>query len=246
MKFNTSISKIVPGDHIIRGQALSALIAESSFAESIYLLLKGGKPSATQAVIFQAALVSVIDHGMGTASSMAARFVASGGNSVNASVAAGVIALGDYHGGAIEKAMKQFAGIVSAKEFVAKALQEKTTMYGFGHKIYKDADPRVGQLLQVCARESFTSPFIDLALAVETEIASQKGKKIPLNIDGLIAGILLELGFTPKQGKVFFIIARTPGLVAQVLEELQTEEPVRRIDEEEITYTGSLPNRSNP
>src|SRR3989344_1942414 len=224
MKFNTSISKIVPGDHIIRGQALSALIAESSFAESIYLLLKGGKPSATQAVIFQAALVSVIDHGMGTASSMAARFVASGGNSVNASVA---------------------AGIVSAKEFVAKALQEKTTMYGFGHKIYKDADPRVGQLLQVCARESFTSPFIDLALAVETEIASQKGKKIPLNIDGLIAGILLELGFTPKQGKGFFIIARTPGLVAQVLEELQTEDPVRRIDEEEITYTGSLPNRSN-
>ena len=238
MEFHTSISKMTPDDHIIRGEKLSQLMKENSFAQVIYLLLKGEKPSAKEAAVFEAALISVIDHGMGTASSMAARFAASGGNSVNASVAAGIIALGDYHGGAVEKAMEQFAGAPAPKEFVSEALQNKKTIYGFGHKVYKEKDPRVSQLLDVCQQNKFNFKYIDFVVAVETEIALQKGKKIPLNIDGLIAAILLELGFTPKQGKGFFVIARTPGLVVQVLEELESGEPVRRIQEDQITYQG--------
>jgi len=238
MEFKTSISKIIPNDHIIRGEKLSELIQDASFSDTIYLLIKGEKPTAIQSKVFTSALVSIIDHGMGTASSMAARFAASGGNTVNASVAAGVIALGDYHGGAIEKAMEQLTQVTSAKDFVADAINHKKTVYGFGHKIYKEEDPRVRQLLDVCEKSGFISPYIDVLKSIEQEMAQQKGKKIPLNIDGLIAAILLEFNFTPQQGKGFFIIGRTPGLVAQVVEELASEEPVRRISEEEITYQG--------
>ena len=238
MEFKTSISKIIPDDHIIRDEKLSNLIQKSSFADTIFLLLSGKKPTKAQSKIFEAALISVIDHGMGTTSSMAARFVASGGNEVNTSVAAGVMALGDYHGGAIEKTMQQLMQITLVKNFVSDALENKKTIYGFGHKIYKDTDPRVNQLLEICQKVKFNSAHIDTLKSIEIEIRKQKGKKIPLNIDGLLAAILLEFGFNPQQGRGFFIIARTPGLVAQVVEELDSKEPVRRVDEQDIVYTG--------
>src|SRR3989344_4758134 len=155
MEFHTSISKMTPDDHIIRGEKLSQLMKENSFAQVIYLLLKGEKPSAKEAAVFEAALISVIDHGMGTTSSMTARFAASGGNSVNASVAAGIIALGDYHGGAIEKAMEQFRKISLVKDFVADALKNKKIIYGFGHSVYKNRDPRVKEILLVCDKVNF-------------------------------------------------------------------------------------------
>ena len=117
-------------------------------------------------------------------------------------------------------------------------LEGKKIVYGFGHKIYKDKDPRVGQILAVCKKAKFSSQYIDLVLAIEQEIEQQKGKKIVLNIDGLMAAILLAMDFNPLQGKGVFIIARTPGLVAQVVEELESEEPVRRLEEDEISYQG--------
>lgn len=238
MEFKTSISKMTADDHIIRGEKLSDLIAGSNFSDAIYLLLRGEKPNQAQSKVFTAMLVSVIDHGMGTASSMTARFAASGGNTVNSSVAAGVLALGDYHGGAIEKAMQQLTGIKDAKAFVTDALANKKIIYGFGHKIYKDSDPRVAQVLGVCEKAGFESNNIELVQQIEKELENQKGKKIVLNIDGLMAAILLEMGFNSLQGKGLFVIARTPGLTAQVIEELQSDEHVRRIDEDEIKYEG--------
>ena len=237
MDFKTSISKMTADDHTIRGHKLSALM-KGSFSDAIFLILNGETPSPQQSKIFEALLVSIIDHGMGTTSSLASRFVASGGNSVNASIAGGVLAIGDYHGGAIEKAMAALRGVSSAKEFVGNGLEKHHTFYGFGHKLYKERDPRVISLLQICEDENFRSPYIDLMKEIEHEIAKQKGNKIPLNIDGLIAAILLAMNFDPLAGKAVFVIARTPGLAAQVVEELKNEPPVRRIDESNITYEG--------
>ena len=235
MKFKTSISKMTDDDHIIRGEELSKIM-EGSFANAIFLILKGKNPTEVESKIFETMLVSIIDHGMGTTSSMAARFVASAGNSVNSAIGTGILALGDYHGGAIEKAMEQLKDVINAKDFVKKALDNKQTIYGFGHKIYKDEDPRTQQILSLCQELKYQSKYIDLVQEIEEEIESQKGKKIILNIDGLIAAILLEMGFTSNVGKAFFVIGRTPGLAAQVIEELENEPPVRRIDESEITY----------
>lgn len=225
-------------DHIIRGEKLSKLIMQSSFSDAIYLLMRSSKPTEIESKIFASMLVAVIDHGMGTTSSMATRFVASGGTTVNASVAAGILALGEYHGGAIEKAMEQLVLIKDTAGFIKNALATGQTIYGFGHKIYKDSDPRVIQLLAVCNDMGFTSPYIELVLHMEKELEIQKGKKIVLNIDGLMAGILLQMGFSPLQGRGVFVIARTPGLVAQAIEEIVSGEQVRRIDEDSIEYHG--------
>lgn len=242
MEFKTSISKMTDNDMVLRGEKLSDLIKESTFAQAIFLILSGRKPNEKELKIFEAMLVSVIDHGMGTTSALASRIAVSGGNGVNAGISAGVLALGDYHGGAIELAMNQIKQAVdkktSAQDFVKNNLESKATIYGFGHKVYKDVDPRVKQLLEVFESQAFVSEFVTYVLEVEEEIKQQKGKKIPLNVDGLLGAVLLEMGFNANQGKAFFIIARTPGLAAQAIEEIETEKPVRRINEEEITYEG--------
>jgi len=238
MEFKTKISKVTEDDMILRGEKLSSLISSSSFSDSIFLLLNKKKPSSEESKVFSALLVSSIDHGMGTTSSLASRFVMSGGNSLNAAVGGGILALGDYHGGAGEKALEQFKEISNAEEFVSGALASKKVIFGYGHKIYKTEDPRVKQVLELCNSVGYKSKYIDLALEIESALEKAKGKKIILNIDGLMAAILLEMGFSALAARGVFIIARTPGLVAQSIEEKEEEKPVRRVDEEDINYEG--------
>jgi len=225
-------------DLIIRGEKLSSLMEKGSFSDAIFLLLSGKNPTAKESQLFSALLVSAIDHGMGTTSSMTSRFVMSTGNDLNTAVGAGVLALGKYHGGAIEEAMKQLSSSEKPEVYVASAIKNKTILFGFGHKIYTDHDPRVQQLLKLCKKIDFKSMYIDRALAVERSIEKIKGKKLVLNIDGFIAAALLGMGFSPSVGKGVFIIGRIPGLVAQAVEEKEREKPVRRVEEEEIVYDG--------
>jgi len=240
MEFKTSISKITKEGMIIRGEKLSDLINKNSFTDAIFLLLRKRNPTSVESTLFSAMLISIIDHGMGTTSSMTSRFVMSGGNDLNTSVGAGILALGNYHGGAIEQAMVQLNTLTKQTAVVEQHINEllgnKKIIYGFGHKIYKTEDPRVTQLLQLCKENNYASSYIDLALQIELLIEKIKGKKICLNIDGLLAAILLEMGFSPLVGKGIFIIGRTPGLVAQSIEEREKEKPVRRIDEDSINY----------
>ncbi len=250
MKFRTAVSVMTKDDLVLRGVKLSSLVGSAPFAEAVFLLLAGRKPSRGEARLFDAILTSCIDHGTGTASALSSRFVASTGNPLNASVAAGVLALGEYHGGAIEAAMRQFLKVQErldadkrdlaavVKDFVAESLEQRVRLMGFGHKVYKDADPRVTQLFRIAEEAGVSSPFFLIARRVEEELAAQKGKKLVLNIDGFIAAALLAMSFPPEVGKGVFIIARTPGLVAHAVEERLRERPVRRLDEDEITYDG--------
>ena len=238
MEYKTKISKIENQDVTIRGEKLSSLVKTGKFADSIFLLLSGRKPKEQESILFEKILTAVIDHGMGTTSSLSSRFVASGGNSLNVGVGAGVLSIGDYHGGAIENAMKFFYGLKDASDEevklkVKRMLENKQTLYGFGHKIYKTGDPRVAVIIE----EIKTSTFLRFKDLIESTIKETKGKQIPINIDGLIAIILCDFGFDPLLGKGIFIIGRTPGLVAQTYEELKEEKPVRRLGEDEIQYS---------
>jgi len=245
MEFKTSISKVTENDTLIRGEKLSTLVGTTSFTDVTFLLLSGRKPDEKESRLFSALMTSVIDHGMGTASSMSSRFVASTGNDLNASVAAGVLALGKYHGGAIEPAMLQFecmnAGKGNAEEkatsFVEDALANKKIIFGFGHKVYKDEDPRVKQLLALCEELGYSSEYVSLAQATETALEKAKGKRLVLNVDGFIAAVLLEMKFSADVGNGVFLIARLPSLVANAAEEKEKEKPVRRVDEKDISYS---------
>ncbi|MDP3734725.1 MAG: citryl-CoA lyase [Nanoarchaeota archaeon] len=239
MEYKTRISKVHKNDIIIRGKNLSSLINSGKLSDVIFLQLSGRTPEEKESIIFEKMLISIIDHGMGVTSSMTSRFIASGGNGINVAVGGGILSLGDYHGGAVEKTMQQFLNwkkddLAAIRELI----QQKKTIYGFGHKHYHDGDPRVQFLIKEMQAIGFESQYLEWKELIEQLFEEIKGKKLHLNIDGLIAILLCDFNFDPMLGKGIFIIGRTPGLVAQAHEELKYEKPVRRIEEDEITYIG--------
>ncbi len=130
--------------------------------------------------------------------------------------------ISDSHGGAIEPCMeflyrmKDQGQGQSIKQEVAKYLSEGKKMAGFGHRIYQ-VDPRAQLILAKLKEANLGQEFIEIALEIETQLKQQKGKILPINIDGAIACVLCSWGWEAKLGKAVFIIARTPGLCGQYL-----------------------------
>lgn len=240
MEFKTKISKIEDNDVNIRGEHLSDLVKVGRFTDVIFLELSGRNPNEKESIIFEKMLISIIDHGMGTTSSLASRFVISGGNSLNVGVAGGILSIGDFHGGAIEKAMKLFNewnGKSSAEivDEIKSMIDNKKVLYGLGHRHYKNGDPRVAWLIEEANKCGYESKFLFMKDLIEKTFFEVKEKKLLMNVDGLIALFLCDFGFDPLLGKGIFLIGRTPGLVAQCHEE-KYEKPVRRVSETEINY----------
>ena len=88
------------------GYDLIDMIGKKSFGDLVYLLFTGDLPRGNEGKMVEAILVSSCEHGLATPSTNAARSVASGGVPLQAAVAAGIVCLGDYHGGAIEQCAK--------------------------------------------------------------------------------------------------------------------------------------------
>lgn len=241
--YKTSISTHVDGSLYVYGHNLIELAGSSSFSRAIYLILKGEMPDRASEKMFEAILTIAIDHGIEPASVVAARNIYSGGSPVQAAVAGGILALGEYHGGAIEGAMEAFKKYESlgVGKLINDYAKSGERVLGFGHRLY-ETDPRTQKLIALAKENGFFGKFVKFALLCEEEL-SGGGKKLPLNIDGIIAALLLEMGFNPKVGKGVFIIARTPGLVAHVVEEALREKPVRRLTEKDVEYDGPRPRK---
>lgn len=104
--WQTAITAIAPNSIRVRGYDVAELMERTSFSDAVFLVLKGDLPSAKESEMMRAILVSSIDHGVTPPSVLAARTVMSAGNSLNTAVAAGVMAIGDVHGGAIEQSAR--------------------------------------------------------------------------------------------------------------------------------------------
>ena len=237
-KWKTSITNHNEnGDPLIHGYNLTELINKVNFTQSIFLVLKGQIPSKNEEKLLNAILVSSIDHGISAPSTTIARLTASNGVSSSTAIANGIASIGESHGGAAEALAKLLQENKTAVEIVNEHKEAKIRIPGFGHKIYL-VDPRTQELLKIAEETLFNGKFVKLALEIEKELENSSGKKLPLNIDGAIAALLLELGFDYKLGKSLFIISRVVGIAAHVHEEQTTAKPVRRISEEDIDYTG--------
>src|SRR5215217_3066085 len=102
----------------IRGHAVTSLMQSATFTDMIVLLHLGRLPSAGERRLLDALLIGVADHGSGAPSCAAARLAASGNrSSISSAIAAGVLAIGDDHGGAGSNCMELIAaGLAGAKE----------------------------------------------------------------------------------------------------------------------------------
>lgn len=219
---------------------MAELIKNKSFVEAIFLVLKGNLPSVNENKMLNALFTAAIDHGVGTASALTARTVASAGNSMHTALAAGILAMGKLHGGATEDAAKFFAENVGEKnigELVKSLKEKKIRLPGYGHKVLTH-DHRTEVLFTVAKETKFYGEHCKFSEEVGAELNKISSKPLPLNIDGAMAAILLDMGFDWKMTKGFFIIARVPGLVAHIYEEMMGDAGLRRLDSGEEEYVG--------
>lgn len=240
MKIQTSITKITPDGEQVCGYALSELAQQHTFAESIWLLLRGELPSPAEAKMFSALLTMAIDHGPGTASAQVTRTVASVKTSIQAAVAAGLLAMGERHGAALETAAHFFAQnhlTTDIAGLVGELKEKKVRIPGYGHAVLTQ-DTRSIFLLDLARELELYGKNAAFAEKVQLELNKISSKPLPLNIDGAMAAILLDLGFTPQALTGVFVIACVPGLVAQATEEMNNDVGLRRVPEEDIEYVG--------
>jgi citrate synthase len=135
----------------------------------------------------------------------------------------------------------------AARRTLAAMRETGERMPGFGHRVHTE-DPRTARLFELAREAGLDGMHMQAARAVEKAFADAK-KPLPINVDGAIGALLGDLGMNPAAFNGIFMIARTPGLIAHVLEEQTREKPMRRIDPVNHGYDGpparSLPDKSS-
>jgi citrate synthase len=234
----------------IRGYDVTSLMAHVGFTDTIFLLHQGRLPAQGERRLLDAILVAVADHGAGAPSCATARLAASGNRqSLSAAIAAGILAIGDEHGGAGSACMEVIAAGVgraekeqisletSARRIAEDARAAKKRLPGLGHRTHT-TDPRTAVLFGMASEAGVAGKGVAFVQALEKEVGILV-KPLPINIDGALAAVLYDLGFPPAFGKLVFIIGRVAGLTAEVAEEYAREKAMRiHIP---VTYDGAPP-----
>ncbi len=248
--WKTAITKVEPNKVLLRGYRIDELMGYISFAQAVFLAIKGELPSEEEAKMLDVILVSSVDHGVTPPSCVTARTLASTGNPLNAALAGGILAISRHHGGAIEDSMRVLKEAVRRKNemkttsrqmasiMVKEYTEKHQRLPGFGHRIHTE-DPRTPKLFQIASDLGIAGEFVEMAQALQDAIGESTGKKLAINVDGGIAAVLCEMDFPHELANAFFIMARIPGLVAHVYEEKKRMKPMRHINPGNHEYDGT-------
>lgn len=191
------------------------------------------------------------------ASTSTVRIAGSSGANPFACIAAGISSLwGPAHGGANEAVLNMLNQIGDKKnipEFIARAKDKNDPfrLMGFGHRVYKNFDPRAGVLKKSChevlAELGVDDPLLELAMELE-KIALEDEyfveRKLFPNVDFYSGIILKAIGFPTSMFTVLFALARTVGWVAQWNEMIT--DPNQKIGRPRQLYKGSTPRPFTP
>ncbi|RKR37034.1 citryl-CoA lyase [Paraburkholderia sp. BL17N1] len=260
--WSTSIIDIHPGSINVRGFPIQELIGNISFPQMIWLMLRGELPDTEQARLFEAALVSSVDHGPHAPSIAISRMATSCGLPLNGAMASAINALDDVHGGAGQQAVELYDSIdarMQAGATLDDAVEQGVDAFiaehgkylpGFGHRFHP-VDPRAPRLLALVDEnvrtERISGRYAAIARGIEALLMSRKSKPVPMNIDGATAVIYAELGFAPELARGVFCLSRAVGILSHAWEQRGRKErnkgPMPR--QMAYTYTGK-PERHLP
>lgn len=234
----TGVSRIAPNVIEYRGYPIESLIGRVGFVETIWLLVRGGLPTAGQARLLEAALVSSADHGPQAPSIAVARMTATCGVGLNSAIASAVNALGDVHGGAGQECVAVLRDMrtrrgdpdTAAADIVREYRERSRYVPGFGHRFHT-RDPRRDPLLQLLeeaiAAGEITGEYLACTRALERALAVGKVRPVPINIDGATATVYAELGIEPELARGLFVLSRSVGILAHAWEESQTSRRIK-------------------
>ena len=230
---------------VVRGFDLSQdLIGNVSLGAMAFLELKGRLPADRELAVFDAILVTLVEHGM-TPSAIATRMTYLGApESVQAAVAAGLLGLGGRFGGTVEDAARMLQVGGSAAEIVSDYRARKQQIPGLGHPTHKGGDPRVPRLFQVAAENGFAGRHVELVQVLAEEASTALRRDLPVNATGAIGALASELEIPWQVTRGLAVIARAIGLVGHLQEEMR--EPLateiwERVDAEASGGAGPAP-----
>jgi citrate synthase len=207
------------------------------------------QPDPVVAAALNVLLILHADHGQ-NCSATAVRLVGSGEADIFSSVAAGVLALsGPLHGGANQEVVEMLEHMVAGEGDVAhyvkraKSKEDPFRLMGFGHRIYKNFDPRARIIKQaatdVLAKLGINDPLLEIAMELEQVALSDDyflERKLYPNVDFYSGIIYRALGFPTDMFTVLFALGRLPGWLAQWKE--GSTDPKTRIFRPQQVYTG--------
>lgn len=154
---------------------------------------------------------------------MVARCYASYGTSIQSAMAGGIMAFGDTLGGAGEALAKLLSVAVASVDgepvdnelprLATEIVAREGRVPGYGIPLH-GADPRSPKILSLAREEGCFGPHSRLAELIEREIAARTEKTIPLNLDGVSASVILDLGFPWQLTRMFLITPRSFSFAA--------------------------------
>jgi citrate synthase len=209
--------------------------------------LHGRRPAPEEEAAFNTYMVLLAEHGLNV-STFVARIVASAQNDLYAAIDAALAALkGTSHGGANEHAMRAFLAIgepAAAPAYIEDLLARKARLMGVGHRIYRTEDPRVRHLRQhsaaLAARPQADGRAHAVAQAVAAAIIDHphfQARTLYPNVEFYSAPLLYQLGLPLDTFTLAFAMARLPGWVGHIREQLG----VARLVRPEAEYVGPDP-----
>lgn len=183
------------------------------------------------------------------ASTSTVRSAGSSGANPFACIAAGIACLwGPAHGGANEEALnmlKEIGTVDRIPEYVQGVKDRRYRLMGFGHRVYKNYDPRAKVMQQTCHEVLAEvghqdDPLLKVAMELEKIALNDEyfvERKLYPNVDFYSGITLRALGFPPEMFTVLFAVARTVGWIAQWKEMI--EDPAQKISRPRQLYTGA-------
>lgn len=238
----SSADRIVVRGHDLPGEILGHL----SLADFSFLQLTGRQPTPEQSRVYEALLITLVEHGL-TPSALAARMTYAGApESLQAAVAAGLCGLGSVFVGTTEGAASMLHAALAgddgsldlaraAAAIVADFRERGAIIPGLGHPLHKPVDPRTPRLFAIAEENGLSGRYVSLMRLVETEAQRVYDRELPINATGAIGALAGELGLPPTVVRGLGVMARAIGLVGHILEE--SEQPIalelwRRADDE--------------
>lgn len=210
-------------DRTRNGQGFVTPKPEQSLAWNFLYMLKGQEPDAELAKLFDTCLILHADHEL-NCSAFAARVTSSSLSDIYSAITSAISALkGPLHGGANEQVMlmlKEIGSMEGATAWIKEALADKKKVMGFGHRVYKNGDPRAKILSQLSERlnqKMGTPHWFQMSKAIDDVMQKEKGL-LP-NVDFYSATVYYAMGIPIDIYTPIFAVSRVSGWLAHIFEQ---------------------------
>ena len=210
-------------ERIRNGQEIIAPNTNKSIAWNFFYTLTGKEPDAQIVKMFDTCLILHADHEL-NCSAFAARVTASSLSDTYSSVVSAISALkGPLHGGANEAVMhmlKDIGTMDRAQTWVKEALENKQKVMGFGHRVYKNGDPRakiLRQMSQDITKKIGQPQWYEMSNLIDDMMQNKKGL-LP-NVDFYSATVYYSMGITIDLFTPIFAASRVSGWLAHMFEQ---------------------------